>query len=82
MCFKKLPMFADVEWLLQRFNFKGESTGYLTFKSNIQKTGGSPIRANLQSDVGLLFLPQLAFETEVVRLIMLPALKNRTNLAF
>ena len=65
--FQPLPMYTDVEWMLQRYNWKGQGTGYVTFKSNLQKLGASPIRANLESDVGLLFLPKLAFETEVVR---------------
>lgn len=67
--FRPLPMYTDVEWMLQRYNWKGQGTGHVTFKSNLQKLGASPIRANLKSDVGLLFLPKLAFETKVVRLL-------------
>jgi hypothetical protein len=67
--FRPLPMYTDVEWMLQRYDWKGHGTGCVTMKSNLQKLGASPIRANLESDVGLLFLPKLAFETEVVRLL-------------
>ncbi len=67
--FRPLPMYADVQWSVERYNWKAEKTGSHSFKSNIQKMGGSPIRANLVSDVGLLFLPKLEFEVEPVRVL-------------
>lgn len=67
--FRPLPMYTDVKWTLERFSWKGEATGNVTFTSNLQKMGGSPIRANLEFDVGLVFLPPLAFEPALVRLI-------------
>lgn len=67
--FRPLPMYTDVQWTLERFDWKGDGTGWLNFKSNLQKLGGSPIRAHLDFDVGLVFLPPLAFETDLLRVI-------------
>ncbi len=62
--FKPLPMYTDVEWVLQRYNWKGEGTGWLTFKSNLQKLGKSPNRANLACDVGVVVVPKLDFQPQ------------------
>jgi hypothetical protein len=67
--FQPLPANENVYWTIESFGWRGEPLGWSTFTSNLEALGKSPIRANLVSDVGLLFSPPTKFDLEVVRLL-------------
>jgi hypothetical protein len=67
--FRPLRSYENIHWRLDQFDWLGRPTGWITFKSNLELLGNSPIRANLVTDVGLLFAPPVDFPLHSMRVM-------------
>lgn len=67
--FRKLPANENIYWVVQKFDWKGSKIEEITFGSNLEAVGNSPIRVHLELDIALLFIPNIKSEVKLLRII-------------
>ena len=59
----------NIYWKIEKFDIKGNIIDSLTFKTNLEETGESLMRLNLDFDIASLYLPKLKKQYSPLRVI-------------